>query len=589
MFHNDSSYQRLIPACLTPALIAIYYALSLGLGYGISNQNSYLIRPLRSYDSSLLANDWMTTEVVSHHSMFSLIAVPLYHANPDGWGFALANVLFVAFGAWIIYRILQTFESGLAAFLAFLLIVSLMRFTGTASLSGSYIFRGYLQPSTIGAIGMLAAILFLIRQRYAYSGLALAIGGLFHSNLLVLGIAVFFLTHVLLGRQHLARRLAVQLAAPMLAFAYFLPAMFEVAFESTAASEAREAFLLIRAPHHYDPATFKRQFVPFIGWLLIGGGSFWIYGTGEKPSPAHRATIAFVAAGLCMIVVATACTTIIYMPKVAQLQPWRLAPFVMLLCQMMFCLVVANKLRAEHAVDATSKLAVALVGIGCVVLLAKTRSHWVGNLTWLSPMLLITPVALMLIRSRADAGFPKSKRQHTLALAYCIAVLVCATGGYMARIPQSALICGRSHRPHEDEMFRWARTTTPRDAVFVTPPDMARFRLHAQRAIVVDWKTPPARGHELTQWLDRLQQVCGVSEVTNLPGLKSGYNGMSRARISDLVDTYSADFAVLSVDHCAPAIKSGFPVVFESDHFVVVSTAHDRISRLDSQPTAIKR
>lgn len=59
-----------------------------------------------------------------------------------------------------------------------------MRFTGTSSVSGSYIIRGYLQPSTIGAIGFLAALIFFIRRKYALSGLVLGLGGLLHSNYL---------------------------------------------------------------------------------------------------------------------------------------------------------------------------------------------------------------------------------------------------------------------------------------------------------------------------------------------------------------------------------------------------------------------
>jgi len=50
-----------------PILICCYYALSLGLHYGVSNQNSYLIRPLHGHDPSPLKNDWVTTEVTPHH------------------------------------------------------------------------------------------------------------------------------------------------------------------------------------------------------------------------------------------------------------------------------------------------------------------------------------------------------------------------------------------------------------------------------------------------------------------------------------------------------------------------------------------
>ena len=132
------------------------------------------------------------------------------------------------------------------------------------------------------------------------------------------------------------------------------------------------------------------------------------------------------------------------------------------------------------------------------------------------------------------------------------------------------------------------RTESFKDAIFVTPPDMARFRLHAQRAIVADWKTPPASGAALAQWLDRLRRLCGVEKVTGLASLNTGYGNMSPGRIGALTREYSADFVVLGADRCPPIVHSTFPIVFENDHFVVVSTSSDGFLRTAGKPKSFK-
>jgi hypothetical protein len=53
----------------------------------------------------------------------------------------------------------------------------------------------------------------------------------------------------------------------------------------------------------------------------------------------------------------------------------------------------------------------------------------------------------------------------------------------------------------------WARDNTPKDAVFLVPPDEESFRVRARRAIVVNYKGVPQLSGELPEWRDRLEDV----------------------------------------------------------------------------------
>lgn len=78
--------------------------------------------------------------------------------------------------------------------------------------------------------------------------------------------------------------------------------------------------------------------------------------------------------------------------------------------------------------------------------------------------------------------------------------------------------------PEEDPEYRqlceWARANTPVDAVFLVPPAESSFRLHAQRAIVVNFKAVPQLSGELGEWRDRL---CAVLAMDDLGALPRGY------------------------------------------------------------------
>lgn len=557
-------------------LVSVYYGLSLGFHYGVSNQNSYLLGPLHQYDSSLLKNDWITTHSTNQHQLFSIIAVPLFQLSSSGWGFAIINVLAAAVAAMIVYGILVTFQDRLGALVAFMLVIAMMSFTNTSSLSGSYMLRDYFQPSTLGALGLLIALMFFVRHQFAYSGLALAVGGLFHANYLVLGIAVFSIAHLLLAAKRPVFRLAIQLLFPLLAMLYFLPFLWERAMAPDEIASARDTFLLIRAPHHYDPVFFKRQFIPFLSWVLAGAGAFWIQILRYKNSLALRAIGAWVVACLMLIAVGTILTTVVYLPKVAQIQPWRIAPFVEMLCQAMLGTLVASELL--NRCQTLPRWGFALMASGLLVLCFKLRLRMISSHDWLCPLVLIGPVACGCLRWSKVARIMTPSRLCRAAIPFGLLVLVLASGSDFMRIANSPLIQGRTQLP-EDELYAWARKHSDKDALFITPPLLQGFRLHARRAIVADWKTPPGGSSELIEWIERLKMVCGIPEILNTAALGEGYRCMDADRLTRLTNKYHADYVVLETEQSNQTLRDDFSVVFENREYLILAT--QRATSLD--------
>ncbi len=67
-------------------------------------------------------------------------------------------------------------------------------------------------------------------------------------------------------------------------------------------------------------------------------------------------------------------------------------------------------------------------------------------------------------------------------------------------------------------MCQWVKDNTPEDALFLVPPEEQSFRLHAQRAIIVNFKGVPQLNAELVVWRDRLQDVLDLDDLTVLQG-----------------------------------------------------------------------
>lgn len=225
--------------------------------------------------------------------------------------------------------------------------------------------------------------------------------------------------------------------------------------------------------------------------------------------------------------------------------------------------------------------AFALVLGSCAAMHAATRRRWWEAALWMAPVFavpvsprifeVLTPnladpvirmrvlVTLLSAAVTATAAWSVAGRRRwaTAALAAALALPFLAVPGWAKVVNYQRL-----HNADLDALSAWARTSTPKDALFVFP-DAGRdlspgvFRARALRALYVDWKAGGQAnflrdfGYE---WWSRWQKL-GAGTFT----------GADEA----LYRTLGINYFVLNASHRLP----DRPTVYETARFAVYSTA----------------
>ena len=97
---------------------------------------------------------------------------------------------------------------------------------------------------------------------------------------------------------------------------------------------------------------------------------------------------------------------------------------------------------------------------------------------------------------------------------------------------------------------QWARTHTPKDALFLVPPSTDWFRSYAFRSVVFNHKPTPFRDAAMHERLARLRTVAPAplpdrADRSWLVTLDSAYHARSTAEWIALADRFDADYAVV--------------------------------------------
>ncbi len=272
------------------ALAALLFGLGFGLNFGVSNENTYLLGGLRLLHPEMLAHDWLATQTTPYHRLFAYPVAALLYLDASGWLFAAVNVILLTVGAVVVFKLIESVIAAPArspvagepplvpsaqplAFakplLALVLVLLVNLATHSLSVADSTLYTLAFEPATLGVTGFLLGMYLFARERYLLSGAAVAAGGVFHANYLILSFPVFLLAHLVLRRRGVLRPLLRQFAVPVVALAALLPIIIPIALHP--GSSGTDILLSIRSPHHYRPLTFRDEFVPLLGWILLFG------------------------------------------------------------------------------------------------------------------------------------------------------------------------------------------------------------------------------------------------------------------------------------------------------------------------------
>ena len=536
------------------ALCAVAVGLSYGLSYGLETHTTYLLHPLRALDPEFLRFDWLAAETAAYHKHFSSIIYALSLLAPLPWAVAIGNMALVAAFILAIYAFSLAYfrRDALLVIMLFMFLVVLER---TASIADSHILTCRLEPSSVAACAAAIALLLMLSERYAWSGLFLALAGFFHTNYLLLDFVFFGCAHLALGHQGLVRRLLLQLGPSLLPLGLELPMLYAMATDPLA-DQARYIMQIIRAPHHYAPGADLSEFPAFFGWHLLAlsctGLAGGICGISSR---LVRVYLVFTT----LAIIAALLTTVVFVPHVSQLMVMRMAPFSILLGQLIILTSIAPLLTAAtnhqasrrvtwrsvaatlggialltHYAIATGPLDIALVLLAVAVLVALYRSAYRG----LGPH-----------RADAPALFFRIAPEGLAAGALAVALFATALP---PRFVGGLSTAGAFHKRYNvllgepaplRELYAFARSTAP-ESQFVIPPNLKSFRLFGERAVVVDWQSTPMKPYELVEWYRRLGQVSGNPGVKTAAEAEAGYARMDQSRLNRLAADYRADYLV---------------------------------------------
>ena len=574
------------------AFLALAVGLSFGLSYGLETHTSYLLHPLREINPTFLQFDWLAAHTELVHKSFALIIRALSTLGPLPWTVAIANVVLVATFILAIYGFLHANfkRDAVVAIALFTFFVVIDR---TTSVADTHILTVRLEPSSIAACAVMIGLLLMITERYAWSGLFVAVAGFVHTNYLLLDFVFFGLAHLAFGRRGLVLRLILQFAPSLLPLFRELPMLYAMAGDPLAA-DARHIMAFIRAPHHELPLTSLQDFLPFVGWHLLAMSCIGME-TANRGVSSRLVRVYLVWLGVVMV--AALLTTVVVVPQVSQLRFFRMAPVSIVLAQLIIVTSIGYLLgRGEEGRAAVPwRLAVAALG-GAAILV-----HYVAQGRFLEAGLVVVGLVLVTMMVGGASGYLGQRlagtpfqsammRSKWLPIAVLTGGLVVSTAPpkYVAGLEPAAagpfykrynVLIG-DPRPLR-ELYGWARSTAP-ESQFLIPPNLKSFRLFAERAVVVDWQTTPWKPFEIIEWYRRLGRISGKPDLRTVEEAEAGYAEMDRARLESLEKEFGVDYVVFRRPFDVRQVKGPQvkgKVAFMNDSYLVLKVQDETIAR----------
>jgi len=127
----------------------------------------------------------------------------------------------------------------------------------------------------------------------------------------------------------------------------------------------------------------------------------------------------------------------------------------------------------------------------------------------------------------------------------------------------------QDHRDPLDGVAEYARTHSDRDGLFLTPPRGERFRLVAERAIVVGALGYPNRPELFIEWRRRMHDCYKSAQTMQESTLDAQYHSISDGEILRLAKEYKFEGAVLFHD-----TVTQLPILYKDRAYKLVALPH---------------
>ena len=118
----------------------------------------------------------------------------------------------------------------------------------------------------------------------------------------------------------------------------------------------------------------------------------------------------------------------------------------------------------------------------------------------------------------------------------------------------------------------YSKNFTEIDAIFLTPPGFGGFRMEANRAIVIDYKSIPFQDEGLLGWWQRMNDCYGDLTIGNprirVKEIFENYKSISSDKINSIAKKYQISYAVLY-----DQTETDLPVIYSDSKFKLVKIA----------------
>ena len=522
-----------------------------GYRFGESNHAVYLVDALRRADPTLLQNDWWVQSTLQYHFAFNALTALLMRLDILEPAFLL-GYLALAVLLHVVWRKLTLRLGGTDG--TYLLSVILYYLLAGGVGLGMYHFLqdSAFLPSNVANVAMLWGVYFLIAGLPAPAGICLGLAGLFHINHALAGLGLWAGASLFEGRRSLTRAWMIgTVVLVLLCAAQVVPAL-RIVLSRTGKlplEEFVDLFVRFRHPHHFEPRTWHwGVWLAFLAPLPPAAVAYRL-----APYTVERRR----AAALFVLFVATLAVALLTAgfwfvgETFVQLNLYRFSIYPKLLSCVAGAWLLWDRTPGARAALCAVFAGVACIGAGTLL----TGPH--GHNVYVAVLFCGLALASLVIQMNTPRTFLVG-----VLLAILCPLLLLPYKPFGVRLEGLT-----GDPPPYMRLAQWASQNTPKDAVFLVPPDEESFRPHARRAIVVNFKGVPQLSAELPEWRDRLLDVLGLKSTGDLLALPRPM-GKTLAAIRARYDTLPADH------HFAVARKYGA-------RYVVLTR------RLDSPPPGV--
>ncbi|KAF0111642.1 MAG: hypothetical protein FD147_823 [Chloroflexi bacterium] len=593
--------------CITAGLLATLW----GYNYSAGNAEEQLPFIYRALDPAYLARDFFTNTFAQFgpRTIFSEF-IALFARF-----FSLSAVLF---SFTLISNIAIAFISSLTAKYFFSRSIFSIYLTAAAVLTiktfwlgySNIIYRTFLEPAHLAMPFLLLGFYLILQKKYVIAAVSFGIAALFHPLLgletgwLLLG-ASFLVYLIQVFRKEIRLRNGIFLIIGGFVLVGFTVAL--ILPYSSQESIPSDVFInliaYVRHPHHYVPSTFEtwqygqaavyltafcfvfwfalkrsdtlrshERLLQLIGGLIllltIGGYLFVEVWPSRMWTAAQMFRLPYLIKWFSIVLIAGWIGSIIDHPVEKESHIFGLTAGIALVTPVSLALV-ALLLWVRKIIHPRSKfldwllhdfVIFALVIISVVVYKPEFR-------TWALFFLFFNLILTMYLYHWKISGMLIST-----AVTLTVAVLFVL---FSSRVTPPELL--KREIPvfsfykitgETEDMANFAKANTPKDALFLTPPNYGEFRYLADRAIVIDFVAYPFQDKAMLNWHNRMIDIYGEPTLLGFDSFKElnqHYLSLNDERIKELASKYGFEYAVLFLD-----TPTSFPILYTTSYLRLV-------------------